>query len=309
MGKINTRQVFKTGFTNSDKMILLDDEELDCLKKILLEMLEDIRKVLDSHSLCYTLSGGSVLGAVRHKGFIPWDDDIDINMPRQDYQKLLDIFDRELGEKYLLCSPERTHNHGMLNAQIKKKGTKYRSFNELSKEDKDCGICIDIFVIENTFNNPILRKIHGAVCMGAGYISTCRKTYVDMPYLEEYLEKGSAADKAFRKKARIGRFFSWLSLDRVTRMARNCYALCRNNQSDYVTIPSGRGHFFKEMHARRVLCKTKKAVFEHMTVYIPYGSEAYLTALYGADYMKLPPADKREQHPLMEFDAGVNKEL
>ena len=65
-------------------------------------MFVDIKRICDKHNLILMLSGGSALGAVRHKGFIPWDDDIDLMMPRDDYDKFIDLFEEELGEKYYL---------------------------------------------------------------------------------------------------------------------------------------------------------------------------------------------------------------
>lgn len=302
MKKQNSRQLFKTGFSGNEKMIKLSDLQLMKLKQILLEMLSDFITVANKYSLNYTMSGGSVLGTVRHGGFIPWDDDIDINLPRKDYNIFLKIFEQELGDRYVLCSPEYSHDHGMLCAQMKKKGTVYRSFNELSKEEEACGICMDIFVVENTYNNPLGRRMHGMACLVLGYISTCRKTFHDMHYIQKYLEKGSAAEKIFRKKARIGGFFCWLSLDHVTRIASGCYSACKNTQSKYVSIPSGRGHFFGELQLREDLCETVEAQFEGTSVRIPQNSDRYLSSLYGNYYMQLPPLEKRESHPIMEIE-------
>ena len=297
-------QLYKIGFDESKKIIKLNDEQMKELKALLLEMLSDFDKFANEYGINYSLSGGSVLGTIRHNGFIPWDDDVDINIPRADYDKCRKIFQTALGNKYQLCSPEDTHDHGMLCAQIKKKGTIYRSFNELSKGKNDCGICIDIFIVENTYNNVFLRNIHGCIALAMGYISTCRKTYNDLPYLIKYLDKDSPAAKRFTKKASIGKFFSWLSLDQVTKIANHCYSFCKNKNSKYVTIPAGRGHYFKEMHKRSDLCKYKEHNFEHIKTKIPANYNEYLTSLYGKNYMTLPPVEKRETHPLMEIDFG-----
>ena len=79
----------------------LTNEELEKLHQCLLFILKDFIWVCNKYNLKYTLGGGSVLGAVRHKGFIPWDDDLDVNMPREDYEKFKAIFPKELAEEYV----------------------------------------------------------------------------------------------------------------------------------------------------------------------------------------------------------------
>ena len=283
-----------------EKMKILSEEELDRLKNILVGMLSDFHKFADKYNITYTMSGGSAIGAVRHHGFIPWDDDIDINIPRADYKRVLEFFPREFEDRYILCSPEHTSGHGMLCAQIKKKGTIRRSFNELSKAEEDCGIAIDIFVIENTFDNVFLRRLHGYAGLAFGYLSTCRKTYHDLQFLEKYMDTDARAADGFKRKAKIGRLFRWISLDASTRMANTVYSLCKNDDSRYVTIPGGRGHFFKEMQRREDLCETIDMVFEGLKIKVPRGYDVYMTKLYG-DYMTIPDREDREKHPLMEI--------
>ncbi len=304
----DTLHTYKTGFSEN-KTIEMTPETLAQLKSTLLAMLKDFDKAALEHDIAYTLSGGSVLGALRHGGFIPWDDDLDINITRQNYNKLRRLFPQILGDDYILCTPEETPEHGMICAQIKKKGTIYRSFNELTKPDEICGICLDLFVVENTFDQPLLRKLQGLLCLAAGYLVTCRKTYHDLPVLEAYLKDGSAGQKGIRKKAAIGRLFSWISLDRITRWGSRVYALCKNDNSVYVTIPSGRGHFFKEMHKRTTLADRRKCKFEDCMTWVPKKAEDYCRKLYGNDFMTPPPLAKRESHPIMElrFDTKSEK--
>ena len=92
-------------------------------RRIQLDMLRALAAFCDENGLRYFLSGGTLLGAIRHQGFIPWDDDIDLMMPRKDFEKLKTVFEAELGERFTLCAPELGRGHGMTVCQIKRRGT------------------------------------------------------------------------------------------------------------------------------------------------------------------------------------------
>ncbi|MCR5148724.1 MAG: LicD family protein [Eubacterium sp.] len=297
------RNVLKKGFDSNDKVIKLHDDGLKKMQSILLMMLKDFDAIARKYNIEYTLSGGSVIGALRHGGFIPWDDDIDINVTRKNYEKLKKVFKNYKGSKYKLYVPEECPGHGMSLPQIKLNGTIYKSFIEISKEDEDCGICLDIFVIENTYNNPVLRSIHGVGAYAFGYLLTCIKTYHDIEYLKPYLTDKEAA-KAFKKKARIGRLFRFISLDTAVRWTVKWFAKCKDDSSKYVTIPSGRGHFFKEMCERDEIAYPTEIKFAGMDTFVATGADAYMKRLYGENYMTPPPPEKREQHPIMALDFG-----
>ena len=78
------------------------------LRVIQIELLDFFADFCDKHGLKYWLDCGTMLGAVRHKGFIPWDDDIDLGMPREDYNKFIDLFEREnINPSFMVCSSSR----------------------------------------------------------------------------------------------------------------------------------------------------------------------------------------------------------
>ncbi|WP_049945699.1 LicD family protein [Butyrivibrio sp. LC3010] len=300
IGAGDRRHFFKTGFRGAPGTFELSDEQLKELQKTLLEMLKDFIKVFEEEKIFYTLSGGSVLGAIRHKGFIPWDDDIDLNMPRKDFEHLKEVFHKRLGDKYVLCGPECGRGYGMSHVQIKKKRTTYKAFNELTM--KDTGIFIDIFILENTYDNPVKRKIHGMLCLALGYILTCRKTAEDWEALKPYLSVNEVLREAFEKKMKFGKLFKWLSLDKVAKCVIYWYSYCGLEDSRLVCIPSGRKHYFGEMYKREDMCQSKNAVFEGLDVRIPKGTKTYMEILYGPDYMQIPKEEDREIHSAVALD-------
>ena len=106
-----------------EDIVILDEEELQRYQAELLKIANDVVDVFEKECMEYSLSGGSILGAIRHKGFIPWDDDIDFNISRNSYNRLLQIFDKCLGDRYYLQTPEKFPELGLMVTQIRKKGT------------------------------------------------------------------------------------------------------------------------------------------------------------------------------------------
>ena len=103
----------------------LSEEESKALKQAILNIYKDVARLCDKHGLTYMMSGGTCLGAIRHQGFIPWDDDLDIMMPRKDYDQLIILLEKgELDEKYEFTYPNAKKDANTVFLKIFKKGTK-----------------------------------------------------------------------------------------------------------------------------------------------------------------------------------------
>lgn len=124
-----------------------------------LQMLEKFIDVCERNNLNYFLDGGTLLGAVRHKGFIPWDDDIDVIMPRKDYDRLWEIADKEFSYPYFFQTTVSENGFFRTHAQLRNSET--TGFIEIDgrKKDVNCGIFMDIFVLDNIPNGTIRKKI------------------------------------------------------------------------------------------------------------------------------------------------------
>lgn len=287
----------------SDECMVLSEEQLRALQKVLLAILDDVLSVCEEHAICCTLGGGSALGAVRHQGIIPWDDDIDLNMPRADYEKFMICFEEKYGDKYWIRCPEKTKNYSLLSTQIRLKGTSFKTRDDFSNEE--CGVFLDIFVIENTFDSALLRKVHGVISLVLGFLLSCRKFYRDREHLMRLAGSNEEIKKVFQTKIRIGRLVSFCSVDFLTRTADRWHSICKNNNSRYVAIPSGRKHFFGELYSRADVCDTVEMPYEGRMVKCPAAYDRYLCGLYG-DYMKIPAPENRETHIVFKpFDLGT----
>lgn len=126
------------------------------VQMILLSMMKDIDEVCRRHDIPYWMTGGSALGAVRHKGFIPWDDDADIGMMREDYERFLKVA-HELGDNYVIQSFETHKEYNVLvpPMKVRRKGTYCEENNFLLKnkcKDSD-GLFIDVFIVDHVSEN------------------------------------------------------------------------------------------------------------------------------------------------------------
>ncbi len=283
---------------NSEERIIIEGELLKRMQNLLLSTVKDFAAVCEKYSFYYSLCGGSALGAVRHQGFIPWDDDIDVFMVRKDYNKFLHIFEKEMGDKYYIRSMETTPEIGMPICQIMVKGTIFRT--PANPECKDGGAYIDLCLLENAPNNKIVRTLHGIGSLFYGFALSCARfdRNRDM-LLDLYKDADKEVIDAIKKKAKIGKLFRFHSLKTWATHYWKWNALCKNNNSKYVVCPTGIKHYFKEIFPRDIYCVTKKMKFEDTELQVIKNYDWALNRLYG-DYMKIPPEDKREKHSVLE---------
>ena len=256
------------------------DDEIKHLQEIELMILKDVVKLLDEHNLKYYMYGGSLLGTIRHKGFIPWDDDIDIILFRDDFDKALDILYNELPEKYDLIQMDYIDDCFGSFAKVSLKNTTFSRWYT-SYVKYELGINIDFFILDNIHNSDFLGKLHhyGYVFFYQFVINSCIK--VDMytkfrtklHHMVYNILNFIPINRRIWKKllTKEMTFFNNKETERVV----DCF-----NLAGY--MPYQRDDFEPAI----------KAKFEDFEVKIPKNYDKLLTQIYG-DYMKIPPKEDR----------------
>ena len=285
--------------SNDSMLRELNAEETLKLRKKFIEAYTDLKKCCDKHQLTVMLIGGTVLGAVRHRGFIPWDDDLDVAMPRSDFEKLKRIFKSELGEKYILSSPNYKNNAKNRFPMMLIKNTVLVEAGMDPKSDYS-KIKIDIFIIENIPDNKLIRYIKGMWCSLLMLLGSCESIYEEQnEALKNYLCKTKEGESLYKRRMIIGKMFSFFSFNKWMNIIDS--ACQYKKQTSYMGIPTGRGHYFKEIRPVKTFLPVSKGKFEGLEVNIPGNADDYLRNLYGNDYMKLPPVEKRERHFVIDI--------
>ena len=253
--------------------------------------------------LRWFISFGSAIGTVRHGGMIPWDDDIDVYMPREDFRKLLSLPDPEGYEIVHLSRSSQPLPYTY---------AKFCDANSTIWEQRKypcvIGVFIDVFPLEDMYSSGIVRILNGVADEALFLIASCVRMYNKKERLLSYVE-GSPLEKTVRLKAAIGKIFS----DRKDRniwfrRCENWQSKCRNPESKYVTVSCGRGHYFGETYLRSEIFPVQPVSFEGRTYWAAKNPDHLLTVLYGSGYMTPEDPSHREVHSLVELDLGFRKE-
>lgn len=274
-----------------DCLIEVDEKLRIQLQRILLEMFRDVYRVCQDNNIEIVLVGGSALGAERHKGFIPWDDDLDIGMTRDNYRKFVKIFEKTLGTKYFLCAPNYANNAKTRFPKVLKKNTTMQEVID-SKDFNLQRVFLDIFIIDNVPDGRIHRRIKGMWCNLLEFISGVVFFYENADELtKDIYTRAGVANYLIRMT--IGRIFSFFCASKWNDMVDR--AIQYNRDSRDVTLATGRKHYFGEILESDKLFPVTYCEFEGELAPVFKDNDYYLRNLYG-NYKDIPPIEKRERH-------------
>lgn len=276
--------------------IEIDDELRREIQAVILSIYKDVKAVCDKYGLLLFLSGGSALGAVRHQGFIPWDDDMDLTMTRTDYNAFERIFEKELSDKYVLMAPGYKNGSRSRFPKVLKKGTVFREIG-IHAPDEECGIFLDIFILDNVPDNKILKLTKGTICNVLEFIAG--QVLWNEGNAEEVLIAYKKADKKQYWIRRItGKVFSFKSAKDWNRLIDK--VIQYDKETGNCTHATGRKHYFGEILPKEVFLPGTQARFENQDVLLFSDPDTYLKKMYG-DYMRIPDESEREQHFVEEL--------
>ncbi|ARW20157.1 MULTISPECIES: LicD family protein [Pediococcus] len=262
------------------------DKELRKLQLIDINILNEVVDILEENKLRYFLIAGTLLGAVRHKGFIPWDDDMDIAMPRKDYDKFLDIFSKKLPpylhvKNFMTDSTFKYYITRIIDDRYK--------VQEIRNENIDesiTNISIDIFPIDGVPDNSLKRQIYYfKILTYRALISLIQKENIDKARKRKMWERIAIF---IGTKVPLRKIINPNKLHyRIDRLLKK-----QSNNSKYAGSIMG-AYRTKEIMPRKYFGEGKKYTFEGRTFRGPTDYDSYLKHMYG-NYMELPDIEEQK---------------
>lgn len=259
-----------------DNNVKLRDLQLKCL-----EILLYFKDFCEKHNLRFFLCGGACIGAIRHKGFIPWDDDIDVFMPREDYEKLGDLWNKYADtERYEYCRTNKDKSYETMLTQIADNNTTFIKSN-LAQYDINHGVKLEIIPLDGAPNSKIKRKIQ---IMWALVFCLFNRQWAPK-------NKGKVAEIIGRILLLIFRgpkirYKLW----RFAEKQMTKYPVDENTK--YMTELCVNFKYVKNLYPKRIFERAVYKEFEGHLMPVPVGYDQYLRMAFG-DYMQLPPKDER----------------
>ncbi|MBQ2654121.1 MAG: LicD family protein [Methanobrevibacter sp.] len=268
-----------------------DDETLKHLQLVSKEILKYFIKICEENNITYFIYGGSLLGTIRHGGFIPWDDDIDVILFRNEFEKLSEILNNELDDKYCFFNETKPNDYHHPWGQLTLKDTIMAEWwaNQVNYTPN---IFIDIFILDNIPNNKFKRFIHKCSCFILNQLTVYAYLKYDneskfKKYLQQsihYILKIMPISPQYIKKRCIKSFSKYVN--------EECNQVC-----DFPAICQ------MPVYDKKDWLPSKKARFEDIEVNIPNNPDKILTRIYG-NYMELPPKEKRFRPAPEKIDFG-----
>ena len=273
------REEMRNGYKVSAEMKKVWAVELDLLSKLL--------EVCQKYDLKCFADAGTLLGAVRHKGFIPWDDDIDVVMFREDYEKLRAVAQEEFKKPYFFQCAYSDDNYIRGHAQIRNSSTTAIVYRELKRKvTRNYGIFIDIFILDEVLSSKFLLKMQKVI------VNICKEGMSALITEDKLVTKRQYTEKKFLEKLGIDRIKLYKMMDKALKSPAAKHS--------EMVAPLGFVHeTVKRIRNRHLYDETKWMDFECIKVPVPGGYHEFLRNRYG-DYMK--PAQVSTTHGGVYFD-------
>ena len=261
----------------------MKESALNEQKQLMLEMLKEYDAFCTKHGLTYFLTGGTLLGAVRHHGYIPWDDDIDVGMPRKDYEIFVRLFNEtNTDPRYKFIS---FHQEPDLYVSSGKLVDVRTVMEEAVETTVKIGVYLDVFPLDNLGNTEAEAKRFTDDCLKIRHQLDVQNWKI-IPERKWYLNLIIRIIKAFSPKGK--------RRELIQKQDTFCQKYAGDELTTYVGYPCAamkqellKGEWFKE---------TEVVPFEQYAFRIPKGYKECLNVFYGPTYMELPPAEKQKTH-------------
>lgn len=258
---------------------------LDEVKRIQVEILSAVHSFCCDNNITYSVACGTLLGAIRHKGYIPWDDDIDIYLRREDFERLEELFPESIYSRYSFVSLNRSRKWGRPYGKIYDSKT---LFYDGEEKTEDIGINIDVYPIDKVPDNYRKWQIYNKLRRGIIHL-------YEVKYIPLSTKRGFFKNSILILLKGLTIFFSKRQMALfVSRIAQ-----LFNNKSYSYSFENVQGMLVKKRFPSDLFNNIVEIPFEEIMVMAFDGYDRYLVNAYG-DYMKLPPESKRVSHHIFK---------
>jgi len=240
---------------------MVNDIQLKQAQRTMLEILVEFDKICKEHGLIYWLDHGTLLGAVRHKGFIPWDDDLDVAMPREDYERFLQIAPFELPTDLFLQTQQSDASYMNFFTKIRDRRSTFIDEGEAERKiEYHQGIFIDIFPLN-------------------------------------YIHKNRWIIFAYRSLVWVSKLLHnrYIKIRKLTSFWVRLLNKCHTKNGEFIVSGGENMHYVIHVD-KKIVFPLQQIEFEGYSFPAPNDTDRYLREIFGSDYMTLPPEEKRKVH-------------